>query len=53
MKKIILLAVISSITSIALNAQSMGRTYKTALGVKVWDGAPVSLSKLLLPPKML
>ena len=24
------------------SAQSMGRTYKTALGVKVWDGAGVS-----------
>ncbi|MGG9961513.1 hypothetical protein [Ferruginibacter sp. SUN106] len=44
MKKQIILAAIIALFSISsANAQSMGRTYKTALGVKVLDGAGITL----------
>ena len=42
MKKIIILLAVCSIISEGANAQSMGRSYKTALGVKVWDGAGIT-----------
>lgn len=43
MKKIYLLAIVVLSISSAATAQSMGTNYKTALGVKVWDGAGISL----------
>ena len=33
----------------AANAQSMGTSYKTALGVKVWDGAGISFKTFVTP----
>lgn len=49
MKKMILLSALCVIVSFASNAQSMGRTYKTALGVKFWDGAGVSFKTFVAP----
>lgn len=49
MKQLLLLFVICSITIAGANAQSMGRTYKTALGVKVWDGAGISFKTFVAP----
>lgn len=40
--KVVLIALLILLTYTS-NAQSMGRTYRTALGVKVWDGAGISL----------
>ncbi|TDH26200.1 hypothetical protein EXU57_11970 [Segetibacter sp. 3557_3] len=34
-------------------AQSMGRSYRTALGVKVWDGAGISLKSFVTPTNAL
>lgn len=31
----------------------MGRTYKTALGVKVWDGGGISFKTFLIPARAL
>jgi hypothetical protein len=42
MKKIFIAFALSCISSF-INGQSMGRSYKTALGVKVWDGAGITL----------
>jgi hypothetical protein len=42
MKKIITLSVFAILAISTVNAQSMGTSYKTALGVKVWDGAGIS-----------
>ncbi len=42
MKKIIVLVAAVFIVASGINAQSMGRTYKTALGVKVLDGAGIT-----------
>ncbi len=50
MKKILLLLLLCGV-SIGANAQSMGRTYKTALGVKVWDGGGISFKTFLAPNK--
>lgn len=43
-----LLAVILSTTA---RSQSMGHSYKTALGLKVWDGAGISLKTFAAPNK--
>lgn len=51
MKKAFILPVLLCLLSIGLNAQSMGRTYKTALGVKVWDGGGISFKTFLVPNK--
>lgn len=42
MRKLFLFILAGIMYSGTLEAQSMGRTYKTALGVKVWDGAGIS-----------
>ncbi len=49
MKNYFALLLISAVITIDVNAQSMGRTYKTALGVKVWDGAGISLKTFVAP----
>lgn len=49
MKKTFLLLLLSGLISCGLHAQSMGRTYKTALGVKVWDGGGISFKTFLVP----
>jgi hypothetical protein len=46
MKKLLILIAIVCIST-AVNAQSMGTSYKTALGVKVWDGAGISLKSFV------
>ena len=48
MKKLLILLVIC-LTVANANAQSMGRSYKTALGVKFWDGAGVSFKTFVAP----
>jgi hypothetical protein len=53
MKKILLLLVASATIGISAQAQSMGRTYKTALGVKVWDGAGISFKTFVAPTNAL
>src|SRR5689334_12903731 len=53
MKKILLLLFVVSFAVVQANAQSMGRSYKTALGVKVWDGAGVSFKTFLTPQNAL
>lgn len=49
MKKYFLLTVLLIAGYVAANAQSMGRTYKTSLGVKVWDGAGISFKTFVAP----
>jgi hypothetical protein len=49
MKKLITLLAIGFITCQSVQAQSMGRTYKTALGVKFWDGAGISFKTFVAP----
>lgn len=49
MKKTLFLFAICCIVSFAVNAQSMGRTYKTALGVKFWDGAGITFKTFVAP----
>lgn len=44
-----MLLAISYVSIATLHAQSMGRTYKTALGVKVWDGGGISFKTFLVP----
>lgn len=53
MLSLLLLCGIIGIISIDVNAQSIGRTYKTALGVKVWDGGGISFKTFLVPDKAL
>jgi len=53
MKKLLLLLLLSGIIGISANAQSMGRNYKTALGVKVWDGGGISFKTFLVPKNAL
>lgn len=43
MKKGILLVLIGSVFFVSARAQSMGHSYRTALGVKVWDGGGISI----------
>lgn len=47
MKKLLILSAIALTCTFAANAQSMGTSYKTALGVKVWDGAGISLKSFV------
>ena len=47
MRKLFLLAFSISIISITSQAQNTGSTYKTALGVKVWDGGGISFKHFL------
>lgn len=49
MKKLLILSSLLLICFSIVNAQSMGRTYKTALGVKVWDGAGISFKTFVAP----
>jgi hypothetical protein len=49
MKKILSLFSLCLVLAGGLNAQSMGRTYKTALGVKVWDGGGISFKTFVAP----
>lgn len=41
----------NSLAGLCINAQSMGRTYTTALGVKVWDGGGISFKTFLIPAR--
>ncbi len=43
MKKVILVSCIFFLTAIQGKTQAMGSSYRTALGVKLWDGGGVSL----------
>ncbi|MCW3112555.1 MAG: hypothetical protein JWR18_951 [Segetibacter sp.] len=49
MKNLVLLFAICCIAVSSVNAQSMGRSYKTALGVKFWDGAGISFKTFVAP----
>ncbi len=49
MKKLLLVVLVFIAASVTVNAQSMGRTYKTALGVKVWDGGGISFKTFVAP----
>ena len=49
MKKTFALLLLFSILHYSANAQSMGRDYKTALGVKVWDGAGITFKTFVTP----
>ena len=49
MKKLLVLIAICFIAASTVSAQSMGRSYKTALGVKVWDGAGISFKTFVAP----
>lgn len=49
MKKMSLLLFAAMLVGAAASAQSMGSSYKTALGVKFWDGAGVSLKSFVRP----
>ena len=49
MNKKLVLFVIASGFMLSVNAQSMGYSYKTAIGVKVWDGAGISLKHFTKP----
>jgi hypothetical protein len=49
MKKLVLLVAVCLIVVCSVDAQSMGRTYKTALGIKVWDGAGISFKTFVAP----
>ena len=43
MKKMMIALVFICVSTYSAKAQSMGTSYKTALGVKVWDGAGITL----------
>jgi hypothetical protein len=49
MSKKMMLSVIAIGLMFTVNAQSMGRSYKTAIGVKVWDGAGISIKHFVKP----
>jgi hypothetical protein len=49
MKKLLGLLMISFLTISCVHAQSMGRSYKTALGVKFWDGGGISFKTFVAP----
>ena len=53
MKKNLLLLSLLYLLVTGVNAQSMGRTYKTALGIKVWDGGGVTFKTFLIPKNAL
>ena len=46
-RSLVLLALTVLIFTTKTNAQSMGHTYRTALGIKFWDGAGVSIKHFL------
>jgi len=49
-KTMILFALIAALTTTQANAQKgSGQSYNTALGVKVWDGAGISLKHFVAP----
>lgn len=50
-KKILLLLLLTGFGCMGVMAQSMIRTYKNALGVKVWDGGGLSFKTFLAPDK--
>jgi hypothetical protein len=49
MKKFFCFFLVLLIVHFSAQAQSMGHTYKTALGVKIWDGGGISF-KHFVPP---
>jgi hypothetical protein len=49
MKKFFSLLLIFILSVIEVDAQSMGRSYQTALGVKVYDGAGISFKTFIAP----
>jgi hypothetical protein len=49
MKKMLALFTVCCIGVCSVQAQSMGRSYKTALGVKVWDGGGISCKTFVAP----
>lgn len=49
MKKMLALVLVLSAITVGAKAQSMGRSYKTALGVKVWDGAGITFKTFVAP----
>lgn len=51
MKNLLFLLLLTLFLTREANAQSMGRTYKTSLGVKVWDGGGISFKTFLVPNK--
>ncbi len=53
MKKLIAVVFVLVLSKQDSVAQSMGRSYKTALGVKVWDGAGISLKTFVTPANAL
>ena len=53
MRKIILLVILFIFTSGRLHAQSMGRSYKNAIGLKFWDGVGVTFKTFVAPKNAL
>lgn len=53
MKRILFALLLTAAGAADANAQSMGTSYKTALGVKVWDGAGISLKHFTTPTNAL
>ncbi len=53
MKKTAVALLLCGLIGMRVNAQSMGRNYKTALGVKVWDGGGISFKKFVVPKSAL
>lgn len=51
MKKFLFVLGCSLLVTIAADAQSKGTTYKTALGIKFWDGAGVTFKTFVAPEK--
>lgn len=49
MKRLLMLLLVIVLGVGGLKAQSLGRTYKTALGVKVWDGGGISFKTFVAP----
>lgn len=49
MKKLLVIVVLAGCFITNAKAQSMGTNYKTALGVKVWDGGGISLKHFTTP----
>lgn len=49
MKKTVLLLLLCGVVSIGAYAQNTGKNYKTALGVKVWDGGGISFKTFVVP----
>ncbi len=51
MKKMLTLFSFCCVAVCGVRAQSLGRSYKTALGVKVWDGGGISFKTFIAPDK--